>query len=195
MYRTAVLAVFLTTLAIIAADLFLVRIPRRFHGPADAEPPSGSRLLGWLRVLVNAVGFLSLIGVAATGFSTLLGTNSEMSGFRLMLHVGSAPAFALAAVGIALFWAHRNRFAVEDWGRLISPGAWAVPLRKFFFWMAVALTVPTIVSIVAAMFPLFGADSQLEMFFIHRSCAPLLAAAALLFAYFAWVTWRERSLD
>jgi hypothetical protein len=191
MYRTAVMAVFLATLGIIAADLFVFRIPRHWKGQADAEPPAGSGLFRWLRVVVNTVGFLSL----ATGFSALLVKGNEMSGDRLMLHVGAAPAFALGAAGITLFWAHRNRFAAADWNRLTAAGTWAVPLRKFFFWLAVALTVPTIVSIVAAMFPLFGTDDQQEMFFLHRCCAPLLAAAGLLFAYFALVTWRERSLD
>jgi hypothetical protein len=109
--------------------------------------------------------------------------------------MSAAPAFALGAVAITLFWAHRNRFAAADWSRLTSAGTWAVPLRKLFFWLGVALTVPTMVSIVAAMFPLFGADGQQDLFRIHRCCAPLLAAAGLLFAYFAAVTWRERSSD
>jgi hypothetical protein len=195
MYRTAVMVVFLSTLGIIAADLFLIRIPRHWKGQADAEPPAGSGLFRWLRVVVNTMGFLGLAAVAATGFSALLVKGDEMTGDLLIWHVASAPAFALAAVGITLFWAHRNRFAAADWNRLTSAGAWAVPLRKLFFWLGVALTVPTIVSIVAAMFPLFGTDDQQEMFFIHRCCAPLLAASGLLFAYFALVTWRERSLD
>jgi len=146
----------------------------------------------------DAIGrwhLVSLAGVAATGFSALLTKNNEMTGDRLMLHMSAAPAFALGAVAITLFWAHRNRFAAADWSRLTSAGTWAVPLRKLFFWLGVALTVPTMVSIVAAMFPLFGADGQQDLFRIHRCCAPLLAAAGLLFAYFAAVTWRERSSD
>jgi hypothetical protein len=194
MYRTAVMIVLFVTLGIIAADLG-IRLLLRPKGQADAEAPAGSGLFRWLRVVVNTVGLLSLAAVAATGFSALLEKNNEMSGDRLMLHVGSAPAFALAAVGIALFWAHRNRFTSADWSRLTAAGTWAVPLRKLFFWAAVALAVPTLVSILAAMFPLFGTDDQQELFFIHRCCAPLLAAAGLLFAYFALVTWRERSVD
>jgi hypothetical protein len=194
MYRTAVMLVFLSTLGIIAADL-VIRIALRRKGPAEGGTPAGAGLFRWLRVAVNTVGLLSLAAVAATGFSALLEKNNEMSGDRLMWHVGSAPAFALAAVCIALFWAHRNRFAAADWGLLTSAGTWAVPLRKFFFWVAVVLAVPTLVSILAAMFPLFGTDDQQEMFFIHRCCAPLLASAGLLFAYFALVTWRERSVD
>jgi hypothetical protein len=45
------------------------------------------------------------------------------------------------------------------------------------------------------MFPIFGTDDQQELFRIHRYCAPLLASAGLLFAYFALVTWRQRSSD
>jgi hypothetical protein len=194
MYRTAVVAVFLAALAVMAADLVVIRIPRRRKRPGG-DPRAGSGPLGWLRVLVNTVGLASLAAAAATGFSALLTKDNEMTGDRLIWHVGSAPAFALAAVAITLFWAHRNRFAAADWSRLACADTWAVPLRKFFFWVAVALSVPTMVSILAAMFPLFGADGQQNLFRIHRCCAPLLAAAGLLFAYFALVTWRERSLD
>jgi hypothetical protein len=90
-----------------------------------------------------------------------------------------------------MFWAHRNQIFVGDWGR-----GWAgLPLRKLFFWISVVLAVPTLVSILAAMFPLTDTEGQQNLIRIHRYCGPLLAAAGLLFAYFALVTWRERSQD
>lgn len=183
MYRTAVLIVFLGVVAIVAVDL-AVRVMRR-------QPTSGKRPpvtpIGYLRILVNAVGFLGLLGAASTGFSALLTSNNEMTGDRLIWHVTFAPVFALTAVAVTFFWAHKNRFAAAD--------QWPVTLRKFFFWCAVALSVPAMVSILAAMFPLFGTDDQQELFRIHRYCAPLLTGAGLLFAYFALVTRRERSKE
>jgi hypothetical protein len=50
-------------------------------------------------------------------------------------------------------------------------------------------------SILLAMLPLAGTDGQQTLFLIHKSVAPLLAAAGLLFAYFALIVWRERSVD
>jgi hypothetical protein len=193
MYRTAVVVVFLSALMVIVMDLVL-RIAMRQTPPEASDAPAGSGLLRWLRVAVNVLGLASLAVVAFTGFSALL-TKDGMTGDRLIWHVGSAPAFALAAVVLTLFWAHRNRFSSADFGRLTSAGTWATPLRKLFFWIAVAVAVPTLLSILAAMFPLFGTADQQELFRIHRYCAPLLGAAGLLFAYFAVVTWRERSQD
>jgi hypothetical protein len=112
-----------------------------------------------------------------------------------LLHVGSAPAFALATLFLALFWAHRNRFAPADCSRLRSAGTWAIPLRKLFFWMTAGLAVPTMLAILAAMLPFAGPSDQQVLFLIHRCCAPLLAACALLFAYFALVAWREGDAD
>jgi hypothetical protein len=201
MYRTAVTTVFLATLAIILADLAVRLLRRRNPSPAQRAPgeeavsPSPSTLLRFLRVAVNTVALLALAAVASTGFSALLPKENVMTGDRLIWHVAFAPAFAIAAVAITLFWAHQNRFAAADGGRLTSAYTWAIPLRKFFFWSAVVLSVPTLLSILAAMFPLFGTDDQEDLFRIHRYCAPLLAAAAILFTYFALVSWRERSRD
>jgi len=194
MYRTAVVLVFLAALAIMAADLVLRRLLRPPHPEGDGQP-AGAGLFRWLRVTVNVGALLSLVLVASTAFSVLLTKDNDLTGDRLIWHVGAAPAFALAAVAITLFWAHRNRFSEADWSRLGSAATWAIPLRKLFFWLAVALTVPTLLSILAAMFPLFGGDDQEDLFRVHRYCAPLLAAAGFLFAYFALVTWRERSRD
>jgi hypothetical protein len=193
MYRTAVTIVFFSALLIVAADLVirLVLHPKR----EEIEAPAATGPFRWLRVLVNLVGLVALVLVASTGFSALLTNDNVMTGDRLIWHVGTAPAFACAAVAVALFWGHRNRFSTADGSRLISPGTWATPLRKLFFWLAVALTVPTLISILAAMYPIFASDEQQNLVSIHRYCALFLAAAGFLFAYFALVTWRERSRD
>jgi hypothetical protein len=202
MYRTAVVTVFLSALAIIAADLVLRLLrrdpaPGRTHGSRDHEgavPANPSVILRWVRIAVNTVALTSLAAIATTGFSALLEKDRQLTGERLIWHVACAPAFALGAVAVTLFWAHRNRFAPADWSRL-KPDAWALPLRKFFFWAAAVLTVPTMVSILLAMLPLAGTGDQQNLVLIHRCSAPLLAAAGLLFAYFALIAWRERSLE
>ena len=191
-YAAAVTAVSLVVLAIVAADIVLRVLFRRLPAGRPAAPGGLAR---WLRIAVNVAGFAALAAAAITGFSPALSGNGQMTGDALITHVTMAPPFAVLAVIVALFWAHRNRFSEGDWGRLAPAGYRAAPLRKFFFWLAVTLAVPTMVSILAAMFPLFDTEGQENLFRIHRYCGLLLAGSGVLFAYFAFMAWREGSKD
>jgi hypothetical protein len=135
----------------------------------------------WLRVAVNAAGLVTLVLVSYTAF---FHDGDSLTGDQLMRHVMFAPAFALAAVAVALFWAHSSRFA--EWGGLLPL------LRNVFFWIAVALAIPTFVSILAAMFPLAGTEGQRELTGIHELCGKLLAGAGFLFAGCALANWWMR---
>jgi hypothetical protein len=146
-----------------------------------------SRFFRWSRIVVNIAGLVSFAAIAVTGFYSLLVKRPPMTGYRLMAHVAAAPVFLVAAVAVALFWAHRNRFAKA------SADTFIVLLRKLFFWAAAALLAPTVVSILLAMYPLAGPDDQRDLFLVHRWCAMAFAAAALLFGFFALLAWRKRS--
>jgi len=191
-YASAVTAVSLVVLAIVAVDI-VVRVV--FRGTKATFPGKQAGLARLLRVAVNVAGFVAFAAAAVTGFSPALSGNGQMSGDALITHVTMAPPFAILAVIVGLLWAHRNRFSAGDWGRLASGGYHSAPLRKFFFWMAVALAIPTLVSILAAMFPLFDTEGQQNLIRIHRYCGLYLAGSAVLFAYFALMAWREGSKD
>ena len=141
----------------------------------------------WLRVAVNLAGFVTLVLATITGIGTLTGDG-------LLRHVIVAPVFAVSAVAVTAFWAHRNRFPAEERKPYAAPVAWIVRLRQFFFWTAVLLALPTL-SILAAMFPLFGTEGQRELLLVHRYCGALLSAAGFLFACFALAAWRAGSRD
>jgi len=151
-------------------------------GPAGPA----SRLLHWSRLAVNVAGLVCFGAIAVTGFYSYLATGA-MTGYRLMVHVAAAPVFVVAAAAVAVFWANRSRFTGA------SRETRAVLLRKFFFWVAAAALVPTVVSILLAMYPLSGPHQQQYLFQVHRSCAVVFAAAASLFAGFALAAWREGS--
>jgi hypothetical protein len=151
----------------------------------SAAAAGTSRLLQWSRVVVNIAGLVSAAIVAVTGFYSLLVKRPPMTGYRLMVHVAAAPVFMVAAVAIALLWAHRNRFSTTSGDTLI------VLLRKLFFWAAVALLLPTVVSILVAMYPLSGPNQQQYLFLVHRRCAMAFAAALSLFGLFALPAWRK----
>lgn len=192
MYPTTVSIVFFVALAAIAADIVLRFVFRRTK-TADAGAQGG--LVAWLRIAVNLAGLAALAAAVYTGIPPALEKSGQLTGDALIDHVTVAPPFAILAVVVTLFWAHRNRFSDGDGGRLISPGAHSAPLRKLFFWLAVFFAVPTLLSILAAMFPLFDAEGQQELFAIHRYCALFLAGSGFLFAYFSLMAWREGSPD
>lgn len=187
-YSSAVTTVFVVVVAAVAVDLVL-RLVFRQGRATHAGARSG--WVRWLRVVVNLAGLAALVAAVITGISPALEGNGEMTGGALITHVTMAPPFAIMAVVVALFWAHRNRFTEVD----RAAGYHAAPLRKFFFWIAVSFAVPTLVSILAAMFPLFDTEGQANLIRIHRWCGLFLGASALLFAYFALMAWREGSKD
>ena len=191
-FSSAVTAVTVAVVAIVAVDLVLRLALGRARG---AEPQAQTGIGRWLRMAVNAAGFAALAAAAITGLSPALAGNGAISGSALLTHVTTAPPFAVMAVVVALLWAHRNRFTAGDGGRVLSAGYRAAPLRKLFFWIAVAFAVPAMASIVAAMFPLFDIAGQASLIRIHRYCGLLLAGSAILFTYFALMAWREGSKD
>jgi hypothetical protein len=135
-----------------------------------------------VRVAVNAIGLALLLVVV---YTTYFHPEDDLTGDYLIRHVSVAPAFAVVAVAVALFWAHRSRFSRDD--------RWPVLMRKLFFWIAVALVIPTFVSIIAAMYPIAGTEGQGELAAIHRICGQVLAGSSLLFAGFALFAWWKRS--
>jgi mono/diheme cytochrome c family protein len=152
---------------------------------ADEGPQPALRLFRWSRVAVNVAGVISFAAIAVTGFYSYFMKGAAMTGYRLMVHVAAAPVFMVAAVAVALFWAHRNRFTAASGANRV------VLLRKFFFWAAAALLAPTVVSILLAMYPLAGPGDQQELFLVHRCCALAFTAAASLFGLFALLAWRK----
>jgi hypothetical protein len=188
-YPSEVTTVLVVTLAIIVADLVLRTILRR-ERPARKEPSQGSPLFRGLRLAVNVGGVVTLFLVASTAMSRLMTNEATLTGDRLIWHVSMAPAFAVAAVVVAMFWAYRNRFAASDRRR-----GWALPLRKIFFWLSMLIAIPTFVTIIVAMYPVTDTAGQAELIELHRTCGPLLAGTGLLFAYFALMTWIEGSKD
>jgi hypothetical protein len=135
------------------------------------------------RFLVNAGALVCFALAAWTGFSGLYAPNGVLTGSGLMTHVTFAPAFAVSALVAAFFWAGR--------AGLSRVGSYQHPLllRGIFFWVALALAAPTIVSVLLAMYPWVTPEQQTVLLTLHKTFAIPLAGATILFAWFALVTW------
>lgn len=153
----------------------------------------------WTRFAVNVVGFASCAVTVASGFQALL-SGQRLTGYPLMTHVAVAPAFAACAALVTLFWAHANGFSRSDWNRVRRPLGAAKPgtatsrvvvLRKLCFWVAAAAMIPAIASVGLAMFPVLASVRQGTLFLIHRYSVVALAATAILFTFFAFVSWLQ----
>jgi len=167
----------------------LVRVSAGAAGRAPAPQvvglvTPGTRMLVRLRVAVNVVGIVTFIAIAATGLYSYFSKGGAMTGYRLMTHVATAPAFVVTSVAVAVFWAHRSHFNSSRESRIVL-------LRNVFFWTAAVALVPAVVSILLAMYPLPNPNQQQYLFQVHRSSALVFSAAALLFAGFALAAWRE----
>ena len=185
MYRHAVEVVLAAIGTIIVADLIARAVFRRPKLRVASTVRVGSGWLRDFRVGVNLVGIVCFAAAAMSGLLGVFQQQGALTGYSLLVHIAAAGGFALVSIVVALFWADRNRFP--------SRSSFHVVLRTIFFWLALALTVPTIFSVILAMFPLLTPAQQQFLFLLHRSCALALSGAGLLFIWFALMSWRERA--
>lgn len=165
--------------------------------PAAARVSAATGAARWKRAVVSILGLAACSVTLVSGLPALL-SNGSLTGYRLLLHVGSAPVFTVAAAFVALFWAERNRLARADWNRVRRPfgaatrhGAerWLVVLRKASFWVALVATGPAAVTATLAMFPVLASVRQPALFAAHRAAVWPLGVSAALFAVFAFLAW------
>ena len=87
--------------------------------------------------------------MTVTAFSGRLAADELMSGYVLMLHVGSAPVFIGCVVFLLITWAHQCRLTQVEWEELTKrirfqsvEAKGSGLFRKLTFWGAMFLTVP-----------------------------------------------------
>ncbi|MCX6897919.1 MAG: hypothetical protein NT105_04390 [Verrucomicrobia bacterium] len=123
----------------------------------------------WLALATgrNLAYLMMLLGAAAlavTGLGWLLFGKAAITGWVLMLHVGSAPLFAVGLALVALTWAGRS-------------GAGAGGL---LFWLVLAGGWMVLLTGVVPMTPLCGTDGQRTLASLHRYSAIVLTAVVAL---------------
>jgi hypothetical protein len=182
MYQNRLMWMLVIVAIVVVADALARLLLFRGAGTADAAKSEHLSFRPF-RVLVNAGAFVCFALAAWTGFSGFYDPNGVLTGSGLMTHVTVAPAFAVGALVLAFFWADR--------ARLSQVGSYQHPLllRGLFFWAALVLAAPTIVSVLLAMYPWVTPEQQTVLLTLHKTFAIPLAGATLLFTWFAIVTW------
>ena len=151
---------------------------------------NGLDKLGKLKRLAGIVAVMSLLVMTLTAFSGRLISNELMTGYALMIHVGTAPIFLLCAVFLLITWAHQCRLTEDEraelTGRLCFQPVKAkdsLLLIKLTFWGAMFLTVPASLSIVAVMFTIFGTHGQDVLVGVHQYTGLGLVLLTIIHVY------------
>ena len=148
------------------------------------------KLLGKLKRLAGIVAVVSLLLMALTAFYGRLTADQVMTGYTLMIHVGTAPVFLVCSVFLLVTWSYQCRLSDGEWDELTKrlrfqpvkadgSGLWL----KLTFWGAMFLTVPACLSIVAIMFTIFGTHSQEILFGIHQYTGLGVVLFAIIHVY------------
>ena len=75
-------------------------------------------LLGKLKRLAGIVAVVSLLLMALTAFYGRLTADQVMTGYTLMIHVGTAPVFLVCSVFLLVTWSYQCRLSDGEWDEL-----------------------------------------------------------------------------
>lgn len=112
---------------------------------------------------------------AITGFGPDLATD-EVSGWPLLLHMAAAPIFIVGLAMVAIVRAERCRFSAAA----SATHGGMHPLRKLAFWVGLVAGFATLITMLAAMLPIFGYAAQDELTEMHETSAWVLVVAIVV---------------
>lgn len=121
---------------------------------------------GLLKKAATAVGALTILILAATGF-----TPGTIQGYGLMLHAACAPVFILCMAYLVVAGARANA----------CPLSGLALIRAVCFWTLAFLTLPLALSIAVSMLPLFGTHMQHVLALVHTVTAWIFAIVLVLY--------------
>jgi hypothetical protein len=134
----------------------------------------------FLKKLVVAVGLLSFLTLAVTGFLPYFFFGGKVSGYWLIVHVTAGGFFSACTAGWAVLYAERNLFG-SGWTR-----------AKFCFWAVVVLSLLVILSVLLSMFKLFGTDWQKILLQTHLYGTMVLSLFVIAYLYLSATRKKEQ---
>ncbi len=142
-------------------------IARSNNANADTTPARGLTRVEMLAHTVAGGGFVI---AALTGFGAELFLD-ELEGWLLLIHMFGAAVFLLGMTAVAIIWADRCRFG-DATGLNVG--------RKLVFWIALLLGFVVMLSMLAAMLPVFGYFGQHVLYEIHEICGLLFLVVMIV---------------
>ena len=122
------------------------------------------------RIVYLITLFLFLI-MAISAFIPIILFGDSLNGIFLLVHVSAAPLFSLFLAILVILFAHSNRFNNNDVDLSNKKKTFIfnqIGYIKVTFWLIVLFSIPTMISVILSMFPLFGTEGQLYLLEIHR---------------------------
>ena len=143
-----------------------------------------------LKRIVLIVAVTCLIVMFITAFSGRLAANQLMTGYILMIHVGTAPVFIVCTVFLIVSWGYQCRLTDLEWKEFLGRLKFksintknSLLTIKLTFWLAMVLSVPVSLSMLASMFTIFGTHGQEVLFSIHQYTSLALVSSAFIHLY------------
>ena len=143
-----------------------------------------------LKRVVLVISVVCLIVMSCTAFSGRLAADKLMTGYVLMIHVGTAPVFILCLLFLIVSWGYQCRLTDAEWEEFLERLQFKTPdskgsmlLIKLTFWLTMLLSVPVSLSMLASMFTFFGTHSQEVLFIIHQYTSLALLSTAVVHIY------------
>lgn len=124
---------------------------------------------------IYVIAGAGLLLSAITGFGPDW-VEDEVSGWPLLLHLVAAPIFIIGLTMVAIIRAERCRFGAAATG---AHGQMHV-IRKLAFWVGLVAGFATLVTMLAAMLPVFGYAAQDELTELHETSAWVLIGATVV---------------
>src|SRR5688572_10944694 len=153
-----------------------IRARRRALAGITGQPPR-------LTLVERLLYLMLLVGVAIlalTGLVAAVAWGGPMKEYLLILHVGSAPLFAIGIAGLALAWADQRQYTPHPTTQDVDSGT------KILFWLMLLAGLVSILSAVIPMTPAIGSHGMHLAYHTHRySSLALFILVVLHFFRFA----------
>jgi len=175
MYGRIALIVLAATAGALVVHLLAGLVRRR---EADWRP----RPFGLFGKLVYGLLLLSVAALAGTSLYDV-NVDGVMAGWLLWAHTSAAGLFILTLVLATLMWAESSRFSYRPEAPTDPPAPRFSPLARMAFWLVLAAGLVSLATMLAAMFPLAGAEGQAALVVIHRWSGLAVVVGAMVHAY------------
>ncbi len=130
--------------------------------------------INWLKKFFYLATIFFFILMMLSAFINVIFIGDDLTGLLLLIHVTIAPLFSIFLAVTIILYAHSNSFNKND----ISLDQKSLKINrsklnsngylKLIFWLIVFFSLPTMISIILSMFPIFGTEGQEFLLNIHR---------------------------